>query len=1240
MNALRAGFVSALGGSSSRQDTPPRRVGLAGRDSSSYLDTSDGTQSEGSETGGYESSSLDFRPPTRAAPPPVFRGPDRAVPDDLQCTEEEASAAIKENAAAADDSEPGVGSAPRLLMSSAPRTDGPDADESSRSSSNTQASGADDTGRADGGRANAFCLGKAWDAKVAAQSPRPVSARTQEAQQLCGAWASRMAVDGLADDEVVDQNEEFGLSSCSSSSSEFSSAMEDGEEGTLPRGAAVHSSKSQPASQTVSELHSAHSNVASPRLLLADAKSKTPEASLVEPSASTASTREAAAEHAGDLVDAAVPSSQHEGATEPERAASAAVSSLTIGALPAAPTARIAAAQNQEDSPQTEAGGNGEEPGQVATDVDTGKHVAAHLQPEITGSEDELLPKTLLQHTVECDKVTEMLRPDDEKQLNAEPVKLQAAQEILLVGGLSKVAQPDVLELPPHAACEAKSPAADAKSSTTEEFSSPCHRLQDGGDVKTLDVLARADVNSTPERSTRRLPTEGETPDPAILELPVAMALHTATVQPSQQEHPEITGVDEEKRSSSDVVTSVAPMAGCSDNGVVGAAEPSHGAVQEGKPSGVDAESKKMDIEATESPSHDGRPLPSEEERPVLSLDQTDGSDKELEQVGSPESGFRTIAESPAKRTSTPPDSDDDSEPGFVFATQGRSPTFSADGLDELEEIPIDREQASPQKRACAGAMSSLRDAGVAVIAEADLPPPPVEAAGGAARAGPSAAACFGSMTDSLASVPEAPDIPEADFPEPPTKASLADPAVAADAKVHVASESAQPAQDSLRVGDRVLLHGLKATPDLNGLEGICAAWLPDRGRWQVQILNDELEATMALKADNLLPAAGAEAQLKRQDLDRSGTASSFATPEPRSDSASVVSASASAGSSHEEGHAAGTADAPSTAADVASTAPTPPDCAARGTKTSEGSSPEGEQAPAATSPAAAAARDDGEARAGGGSSETLREAAERPEASPAGEAEANGCGAKEALEREEEEEEESSKEPGALSSTDCPQRSRGWKSGCGTPTSPSKLEPIRETSPSALDPPEATDSATPANAAKPPSPSDRATSSDPAVPAVKASPASIEALPPVKRWEAPAITKKDKHRKCFCFSSAKKGKNPEHIKAEYDLKKAMHAREAEGLQAALERGYEVGLDEADLEDAIRVLRNCEDDAIRIRAEANLKAALTTHADVQTLTHVLSEARAAEVDAHLLEEAQQRREELETVASRSKLFKK
>jgi len=46
-----------------------------------------------------------------------------------------------------------------------------------------------------------------------------------------------------------------------------------------------------------------------------------------------------------------------------------------------------------------------------------------------------------------------------------------------------------------------------------------------------------------------------------------------------------------------------------------------------------------------------------------------------------------------------------------------------------------------------------------------------------------------------------------------------------------------------LKPGAKVQIHGLAATPALNGARGICEEWLADRGRWAVRLGNGELAA-------------------------------------------------------------------------------------------------------------------------------------------------------------------------------------------------------------------------------------------------------------------------------------------------------------------------------------------------------------------------------------------------------------
>jgi len=48
--------------------------------------------------------------------------------------------------------------------------------------------------------------------------------------------------------------------------------------------------------------------------------------------------------------------------------------------------------------------------------------------------------------------------------------------------------------------------------------------------------------------------------------------------------------------------------------------------------------------------------------------------------------------------------------------------------------------------------------------------------------------------------------------------------------------------QPELRLGTSVRIHGLKRATDLNGLEGSCAEFLPDSGRWRVQLQNGEFK--------------------------------------------------------------------------------------------------------------------------------------------------------------------------------------------------------------------------------------------------------------------------------------------------------------------------------------------------------------------------------------------------------------
>ena len=58
-------------------------------------------------------------------------------------------------------------------------------------------------------------------------------------------------------------------------------------------------------------------------------------------------------------------------------------------------------------------------------------------------------------------------------------------------------------------------------------------------------------------------------------------------------------------------------------------------------------------------------------------------------------------------------------------------------------------------------------------------------------------------------------------------------------------------------VGCEVTLKGLNAKPELNGRLGKVKAWLPDRGRLQVKLLDDDgvedrREAPLAVKPDNV----------------------------------------------------------------------------------------------------------------------------------------------------------------------------------------------------------------------------------------------------------------------------------------------------------------------------------------------------------------------------------------------------
>jgi len=61
--------------------------------------------------------------------------------------------------------------------------------------------------------------------------------------------------------------------------------------------------------------------------------------------------------------------------------------------------------------------------------------------------------------------------------------------------------------------------------------------------------------------------------------------------------------------------------------------------------------------------------------------------------------------------------------------------------------------------------------------------------------------------------------------------------------------QAPKQAAPHLKPGAKVEIHGLEATPSLNGARGICEEWLGDRGRWAVRLGNGELAA---LKPGNL----------------------------------------------------------------------------------------------------------------------------------------------------------------------------------------------------------------------------------------------------------------------------------------------------------------------------------------------------------------------------------------------------
>jgi len=61
-----------------------------------------------------------------------------------------------------------------------------------------------------------------------------------------------------------------------------------------------------------------------------------------------------------------------------------------------------------------------------------------------------------------------------------------------------------------------------------------------------------------------------------------------------------------------------------------------------------------------------------------------------------------------------------------------------------------------------------------------------------------------------------------------------------------------QPEAGELRSGLAVHICGLEALPELNGREGTCEDWLPERNRWAVRIAGEEVKA---LRPENLTPA-------------------------------------------------------------------------------------------------------------------------------------------------------------------------------------------------------------------------------------------------------------------------------------------------------------------------------------------------------------------------------------------------